>query len=145
MFFSFALGRLLGKPQVCFANIVNRPYRFWCKFYILPVGEGSPLPRMTIPPSFSCENATSLYTREAFFWFSFYYLVSSFLIVGDDVLGVPFIKNHCVLRGQSGTPAPTGLCDICYFGCRGDHWSSVIYKGIILFKKDRRGRRSLQV
>ena len=94
MFFRFALGRF-----------VNRPYGFWRKFYILPVGEGSPLPRMTIPPSFSCENATSLYTREAFFWFSFCYLVSSFLIVGDDILGVPFIKiSLCFERTTNGRP-----------------------------------------
>ena len=58
--------------------------------------------------------------------------------------------------GLSWAPTPTDLCDILYFDCRGDHnvfeenlrlakWSSVIYKGIILFKKDRRGRRSLQI
>ena len=47
------------------------------------------LPHITIPPSFSCENATSLYTRAALIWFSPYYLVSSFLIVGTDVLGGP--------------------------------------------------------
>ena len=56
--------------------------------------------------------------------------------------------------GQSRAPTPTGLCDICYFDCRGDHnvfeenlrlakWSSVIYKNIILFKKDRRGLYSV--
>ena len=59
------------------------------------------LPRMTIPPSFSCENDTSLYTREAFF--------------GVLVL----------------------LFGVAFIDCRGDHRSSVIYKNIILFKKDR--------
>ena len=34
---------------------------------LMPVGEDIILPCMTIPPSFSCENATSLYTREALF------------------------------------------------------------------------------
>ena len=63
------------------------------------------LPCMTIPPSFSCENATSLYTREAFFWFSPYYLVLPLLIVGDDVLGVPFIKiSLCFVRTTAGRP-----------------------------------------
>ena len=41
--------------------------------------------RITIPPSFSCENATSLYTREAFLRFSPYNLVLSLLIVGTGV------------------------------------------------------------
>ena len=60
---------------------------------------------MTIPPSFSCENATSLYTREAFSWFSFYYLVSSFLIVGTGVLDGPFIKiSLCFARTTGGRP-----------------------------------------
>ena len=30
-----------------------RPYGFWRKFYILPVGEDIILPCMTIPPPFS--------------------------------------------------------------------------------------------
>ena len=38
--------------------------------------------RITIPPSFSCENATSLYTREALFGVSPYYLELSFMSVG---------------------------------------------------------------
>ena len=63
---------------------------------------------MTIPPSFSCENATSLYTREAFLWFSPYNLVLSFLLVGDDILGVPSIKISFCLKGPSRTPVPTG-------------------------------------
>ena len=72
------------------------PYRFYLNFVVLPVGEDIILPCMTILPSFSCENATSLYTREAFFWFSPYYLVSSFLIVGDDILGVPFVRHNVI-------------------------------------------------
>ena len=71
---------------------MNRPYRFGGFLNSMPVGEDNILPCMTIPPSFSCENDTSLYTREAFVWFSPYYLVLPLLIVGDDVLGVPFIK-----------------------------------------------------
>ena len=66
---------------------------------------------------------TSLYTREAFFWFSPYYLGLSFMsvgvgalddpnIVGDDILGVPFIKNHYVLHGLPRTSTPTDLCEI---------------------------------
>ena len=63
------------------------------------------LPHITIPPSFSCENATSLYTREALGWFSPYYLVLPLLIVGDDVLGVPFIKiSLCFARTTTGRP-----------------------------------------
>ena len=58
----------------------------------MPVGEDIILPHITIPPSFSCENDTSLYTREALVWFSPYYLVLPLLIVGDGVLDVPFIK-----------------------------------------------------
>ena len=51
-------------------------------------------------------------------------------------------------------PSPTGeglvmvlalLFGVIFIDCRGDHRSSVIYKNIILFKKDRRGRRSLQI
>ena len=93
------------------------------------------------------------------------------MFVGEDIILPPFIKialrftravgGLAAARSRSrsrnalrcfslrsrryATPALTGLCDICYFGCRGDHWSSVIYKNIILFKKDRRGRRSLQI
>ena len=74
------------------AGVQRTPLRVCARLIFLVVGEDIILTCMTIPPSFSCENATSLYTREAFFWFSFYYFVSSFLIVGDDILGVPFIK-----------------------------------------------------
>ena len=49
---------------------------------------------ITIPPSFSCENATSLYTREALLRLSPYNLVSPLLIVGDDILGVPFVRHN---------------------------------------------------
>ena len=38
----------------------------------------------------------------------------------------------------------TLLFGVTFIDCRGDQRSSVIYKNIILFKKDRRGRRSLQ-
>ena len=31
----------------------------------------------------------------------------------------------------------TLLFGVAFIYCRGDHWSSVIYKNIILFKKDR--------
>ena len=56
----------------------------------MPVGEGLTLPAaLQSLRHFLCENAISLYTREAFVWFSPYYLVLPLLIVGDDVLGVP--------------------------------------------------------
>ena len=52
----------------------------------MPVGEGLTLPAaLQSLRHFLCENATSLYTREAFVWFSPYYLVLPLLIVGDDV------------------------------------------------------------
>ena len=76
---------------------------------------------------------------------------SSFLIVGTGVLDCPkglsccFTSFSVKFASQTFSATPTDLCDICCFGCRGDHWSSVIYKNIILFKKDRRGRRSLQI
>ena len=91
------------------------PTEFGGFLKLMPVGEDIILPHITIPPSFSCENATSLYTREAFFWFSFYYWVSFFLIVGDDILGVPFIKiSLCLARVVEGA-SPTDLCDVCCF------------------------------
>ena len=37
------------------------------------------------------------------------------------------------------------LFGVAFIDCRGDQRSSAIYKNIILFKKDRRGRRSLQI
>ena len=95
------------KISLRFARVAEDvdPYRFGGFLNVMPVGEDIILPCMTIPPSFSCENATSLYTREALFWFSFYYLVSSFLIVGDDVLGVPFIKiSLSFARTTTGRP-----------------------------------------
>ena len=70
------------------------PTCFGENFDILIVGEDIILPCLTIPPSFSCENATYLYTREALVWFSPYYLVLALLIVGDDVLGVPFVRHN---------------------------------------------------
>ena len=36
-------------------------------------------------------------------------VVLSFLIVGDDILGVPSIKISFCLKGPSGTPVPTGF------------------------------------
>ena len=39
------------------------------------------------------------------------------------------------LRSKYGRTVPTDLCDICYFGCRGDQWSSVIYKGTLRFER----------
>ena len=73
---------------------------------LMPVGEDIILPCMTILPSFSCENATSLYTREAFFWFSFYYLVPSFLIVGATIGRPSFIKISFCLKRTVGDAGP---------------------------------------
>ena len=75
------------KISLRFARVAEDvdPYRFGGFLNVMPVGEDIILPCMTIPPSFSCENATSLYTREALVWFSPYYLVLPLLIVGDDV------------------------------------------------------------
>ena len=98
-------------------------------------------------------NCHLLPLEKAWLWFSPYNLVLSLLIVGDDVLGVPFIKislrfaravgglaaarsrsrsdntpcYHSLRSRRYATPAPTGLCAFDIFDCRGDHWSSVIY------------------
>ena len=41
--------------------------------------------------------------------------------------------------------APTDLMVVLKFVCRGGYYPPVVDKNIILFKKDRRGRRSLQI
>ena len=41
--------------------------------------------------------------------------------------------------------APTDLMVVLKIVCRGGYYPPAIYKNIILFKKDRRGRRSLQI
>ena len=41
--------------------------------------------------------------------------------------------------GQSRAPTPTGLCDICYFDCRGDH--NVLEENLRLAKWSSAGRR----
>ena len=82
------------------------PTEFGGFLKLMPVGEDIILPHITIPPSFSCENATSLYTREAFFWFSFYYSVSSFLIVGATIGRPSFIKISFCLKRTVGDAGP---------------------------------------
>ena len=96
IFVILVVGATSGRPSFIkialrFARVAEDvdPYRFGGFLNLMPVGKDIILPCLTIPPSFSCENATSLYTREALVWFSFYYLVSSFLIVGTDVLDGP--------------------------------------------------------
>ena len=79
------------------------PYRFLIVALIFFCRGGVYIRRITIPPSFSCENATSLYTREAFVWFSPYYWVLPFLIVGDDILGVPYAWRNVTLTSQAAT------------------------------------------
>ena len=127
-------------------RFVNRPYRFGGFLDLMPVGEDIILPCMTILPSFSCENATSLYTREALVWFSPYYLVLPLLLVGATSGRPPYIKVslritravrglaaarsrsrsdntpccHSLRSRRYATPAPTGLYGVCCFWCRGD-------------------------
>ena len=58
-------------------------------------------------------------------------------IVGDDILGVPFIKISVCLKGPSGTPVPTGFgenFDILLVG--EDINPPVVYKNIIAFCAD---------
>ena len=73
--------------------------------------------RITIPPSFSCENATSLYTREALLWLSPCNLVSPLLLVGTGVLDCPRTACQEVARGRSKN-APTDLIVVLIFVCK---------------------------
>ena len=80
------------------------PYRFGGFLNVMPVGEGSPLPNNNPSVIFLRKCHLPLH-KGGVFWFSFYYLVSSLLIVGDDVLGVPFIKiSLSFARTTDGRP-----------------------------------------
>ena len=57
----------------------------------------------------------------------------------------PFIKISLRFARVVEAPTPTGLCDICCFDCRGDQWSSVVYKNIIAICPGSRGRLPLPV
>ena len=46
------------------------------------------------------------YNPSVIFWFSLCYWVCSFLIVGDDVLGVPFIKISLRFARAVGDACP---------------------------------------
>ena len=56
-----------------------------------------------------------------------------------------FIKISLRFARVVEAPTPTGLCDICCFDCRGDQWSSVVYKNIIAICPGSRGRLPLPV
>ena len=57
-----------------------------------------------------------------------------FLSVGEGLAHPDVYKNIiAICSGRRGRRPLQVLIGICYFDCRGDQWSSVIYKGIIAF------------